>query len=60
MGQVPVIDLPVQKPFLCPICQNPSRDKITLLRHYAFGHKKVFEICNEGDFEPRPFFGQTM
>merc|ERR1712008_158897 len=33
--------LPSCAPFLCPECKNPNRDKITILRHYAFGHKKV-------------------
>jgi hypothetical protein len=28
--------LPLTKPFDCPICQAPSRDKITLMRHYGF------------------------
>merc|ERR1712001_643381 len=30
-----------------------SRDKITCLRHYAFNHKKAFEVCPEEDFKPR-------
>ncbi len=39
-------NLPPMKPFSCPECDAPpSRDKITLLRHYAFTHKKIFEFC---------------
>ena len=42
--------------FKCPVadCENESRDKTTLLRHYSFAHKKVFELCDKSDFEPRP------
>ena len=48
-------DLPTTVPFQCPIahCSRKSRDKISMLRHYAFGHRKVFEICNKDDFQPR-------
>ena len=38
--------LPVAKPFPCPICGNCSRDKITMVRHYAFTHKKLFEMTD--------------
>lgn len=31
----------------CPKCDQPSRDKITLLRHYAFSHKVIYEYCSE-------------
>ena len=40
--------------FDCPICKAPSRDKITAMRHYGFAHRKVFELCDESDFKPRP------
>ena len=33
--------LPSCVPFICPDCSNPHRDKITLLRHFAFSHDKV-------------------
>ena len=46
--------LPSCAPFLCPECKNPNRDKITILRHYAFGHKKVFDLVDQEDFKPRP------
>ena len=45
--------LPSCTPFLCPECKVPSRDRITCLRHYAFNHKKAFELCPEEDFKPR-------
>ena len=35
------------------MCSTTSRDKITLLRHVAFTHKKVFEHCKEEDFKPK-------
>jgi len=38
--------LPDSKPFPCPICNNTSRDKITMVRHYAFTHKKLFELTD--------------
>ena len=41
-----IADLPESKPFTCPECDcNPVRDKTTLLRHYAFTHKKIFDFC---------------
>ena len=46
-------ELPTCTPFLCPECKTPSRDKITLLRHYAFGHRKAFSFISEEDFKPR-------
>ena len=36
--------LPSAKPFLCPECGKESRDRITLTRHYAFAHQKIFEL----------------
>jgi len=38
--------LPDCKPFACPLCGNPSRDRITMVRHYAFTHKKLFEMTD--------------
>merc|ERR1712106_56210 len=38
--------IPQVKPFECPICSKPSRDKITLIRHYAFTHQKIFELTD--------------
>jgi len=38
--------LPKRKPFSCPICGKISRNKISLARHYAFLHKKIFEVTD--------------
>jgi hypothetical protein len=35
--------LPSGKPFSCPVCSNVSRDRISLVRHYAFVHE--VSIC---------------
>merc|ERR1719266_2983907 len=36
--------IPQVKPFPCPECEKPSRDKITMIRHFAFTHGKLFEL----------------
>ena len=36
--------LPDFKPYPCPDCDSTSRDRITLVRHYAFTHKKIFDM----------------
>jgi len=36
--------LPSSKPYPCPVCEKPSRDRITLVRHYAFSHNKALEV----------------
>ena len=33
-------------PYKCPECDALSRDKITLMRHYAFTHKKFFTMTD--------------
>ena len=38
--------LPDSKPYPCPDCGNTSRDRITLVRHYAFTHKKLFKMTD--------------
>ena len=38
--------LPKRKPFKCPICGKSSKSKISLARHYAFLHKKIFEMTD--------------
>merc|ERR1712110_544338 len=38
--------LPDSKPYPCPICDSHKRDRITLARHYAFVHKKIFEMTD--------------
>ena len=39
----------LSKPFPCPICRRESRDKVTMLRHYAFAEKKIFAFCTDED-----------
>ena len=36
--------LPSSNPFVCPQCGQISRDRITLIRHFAFSHKKMYEF----------------
>jgi len=39
--------LPEVSPFTCPECdKEASRDRITLTRHYAFAHNKIFELTD--------------
>jgi len=38
--------LPSSKPFKCPMCQQVSRDKIDMIRHYAYGHQKIYELTD--------------
>ena len=39
--------LPNVAPYNCPVCPaSDIRDKITLIRHYAFTHKKLSEALN--------------
>jgi uncharacterized Zn-finger protein len=33
--------LPSSKPFSCPVCANVCRDRISLVRHYAFVHEVI-------------------
>lgn len=54
-----LLQLPSGGVLVCPLCQAPSRDKITLLRHYAFGHKKVFDLCAPEDLMGKPVTGAT-
>ena len=39
--------LPSEPPLTCPKCQALQRDKITLLRHYALGHRTIFDFCSK-------------
>ena len=36
--------LPSTSPYTCPECPYRSRDKVSLMRHYAFTHEKIFEM----------------
>jgi len=38
--------LPRCKPFPCPICGKFSRDRFTMVRHYAFTHKMVYKLTD--------------
>jgi len=48
------IKLPNGKPFACPDCGSYNRDKITLLRHYAFTHKHIYDVSNESELAGKP------
>lgn len=37
---------PSKKPFACPTCGKENRDRITLIRHYAFKHNMLFELTD--------------
>ena len=41
--------LPLEHPFTCPTCQATQRDQMTLMRHYALGHRTIFEFCSKED-----------
>ena len=45
--------IPMSKPYQCPECNQISRDRITLLRHFAFAHKAVLKFATEEDFKAR-------
>ena len=45
--------IPMIKPFNCPECNQISRDRITLLRHFSFTHNNVFKFATEDDFKAR-------
>ena len=49
--------LPDSKPYPCPLCESTSRDRITLVRHYAFTHKKLFEMT---DISPEDIAGSRV
>merc|ERR1719341_2795275 len=37
---------PDTKPFPCPTCGKNHRDRITLIRHFAFAHDMIFELTD--------------
>ena len=45
--------LPSSKPYSCPECKSSSRDKVTLMRHYAFTHSKIFLFCTPEQLKGR-------
>ena len=36
--------LPSSKPFKCPLCPRPDRDKVALIRLYVLGHQELYEL----------------
>ena len=43
--------LPANEPYNCPACKSSRnvRDKITLMRHYAYTHGVIYEYCTAED-----------
>lgn len=39
--------LPSSKPFSCPVCASVTRDRISLVRHYAFVHEEIYKYCSK-------------
>ena len=40
-------EIPDSKPYKCPLCKDHhSMDRITLIRHFAFYHKKLFVMTD--------------
>ena len=37
---------PDQKPYACPTCGKENRDRITMIRHFAFSHGMLFELTD--------------
>jgi len=37
---------PDTKPFPCPTCGKENRDRITMIRHFAFSHGMIFELTD--------------
>jgi len=37
---------PDSKPYPCPTCGKENRDRITLIRHFAFSHGMIFELTD--------------
>jgi len=37
---------PDQKPFACPTCGKENRDRITMIRHFAFSHNMLYELTD--------------
>ena len=46
--------LPRSKPYLCPDCNAPHRDLITLLRHFSWSHNMFYRFASKEDLIPRP------
>ena len=48
---------PDSKPYPCPSCGKESRDRITMIRHYAFSHNMLYELT---DVTPEMLNGATI
>ena len=48
--------LPSFKPFKCPLCPRPDRDKVALIRLYVLGHQELYELIKI--IFPRSFYVQ--
>merc|ERR1711892_511816 len=46
--------LPASKPFTCPTCSMESRDRISLVRHFAFTHKEIYKYCSHEQLTNSP------
>jgi len=46
--------LPASKPFTCPTCSMESRDRISLVRHFAFTHKEIYKYCTHEQLTNSP------
>ena len=52
--------LPTAKPFECPDCEKPNRDKITLVRHWAYTHKHIYEYSNDDEIAGKYVDGDSI
>jgi hypothetical protein len=46
--------LPADRPFACPECGHTNRDRITLIRHFAWTHHKLEEVTGLSEESLRP------
>ena len=44
----------------CPMCNEQFRDRITLLRHYAFTHKVFYEFGTKEDLKGRLPYSEAV
>ena len=53
--------LPAHEPYNCPECKSSRnvRDKITLMRHYAYTHGVIYEYCTAEDINGKVLEGDS-
>lgn len=53
--------LPAHEPYNCPECKSSRnvRDKITLMRHYAYTHGVIYEYCTAEDINGKILGGSN-